>query len=512
MATNYDGNRAMNGNNLYTFWVTIKALILGWVRQKQDTITGGASTITGDDLDKNRALISNGSGKVAVSEVTSTELGYLDGVTGNVQNQLNAKVNTSKVKTTEDSSSSQAENVYSTSYINGKLVQASSSLGMVRAGEITDVTGYIPVKILNASGSSSQGNGYLYVAETDISGKMNKDVTVCSTSYSTADMKFVNGTNTTVAWDATNKAVRVNSTDTKMTNKSYTAGTDAKVVVGTKITGNSTLADVQKTLTAGTNISITGASDKITIACTYSYTLPTADDDTKGGFMTGFTEVDATDSAVIRRAVNVSNSKAYVNIPYATSSTKGVAAFGGTMTVADGVVNVDTTSTTLRNGLLMTTADPGLVFLSASASDSASQYVGYSAGYLNTALGAKAPLASPDFSGTPTIGGNAIATQSYVDSAITGAETYKGTLASDADLKAYGNFKAGWYWRVALPSGTSTATIAGQTVESGDMVYCNVTHNHTAGEAITNANFNVVNTNIVFLTDTEIAEIVNAAS
>lgn len=60
---------------------------------RQATITGGASTITSTDLTKNRALISNSSGKVAVSDVTSTELGYLDGVTSNVQTQLNNKAN-----------------------------------------------------------------------------------------------------------------------------------------------------------------------------------------------------------------------------------------------------------------------------------------------------------------------------------------------------------------------------------------------------------------------------------
>ena len=58
---------------------------------KQATINGGASTITGSNLTTNRALVSNGSGKVAVSDVTSTELGYLDGVTSNIQTQLNAK-------------------------------------------------------------------------------------------------------------------------------------------------------------------------------------------------------------------------------------------------------------------------------------------------------------------------------------------------------------------------------------------------------------------------------------
>lgn len=68
------------------------------VDAKQDKITGAATTITSSDLTANRALIANGSGKVAVSDITSTELGYLDGVTSNVQTQLNSKVpNTRKV-------------------------------------------------------------------------------------------------------------------------------------------------------------------------------------------------------------------------------------------------------------------------------------------------------------------------------------------------------------------------------------------------------------------------------
>ena len=58
---------------------------------KQATISGGASTIASSNLTASRALVSNSSGKVAVSAVTSTELGYLDGVTSNVQTQLNNK-------------------------------------------------------------------------------------------------------------------------------------------------------------------------------------------------------------------------------------------------------------------------------------------------------------------------------------------------------------------------------------------------------------------------------------
>lgn len=65
---------------------------------KQAKITGGASTITSSNLTANRALISNSSGKVAVSDITNTELGYLDGVTSNIQTQLNT-IDKARVKT-----------------------------------------------------------------------------------------------------------------------------------------------------------------------------------------------------------------------------------------------------------------------------------------------------------------------------------------------------------------------------------------------------------------------------
>lgn len=61
---------------------------------KQDIITGAATTIDTEDLTASRALVSDGSGKVAVSSVTSTELGYVSGVTSAVQTQLNAKIPT----------------------------------------------------------------------------------------------------------------------------------------------------------------------------------------------------------------------------------------------------------------------------------------------------------------------------------------------------------------------------------------------------------------------------------
>lgn len=60
---------------------------------KQNTITGAATTITNSNLATNCALVSNASGKVAASTVTSTQLGYLSGATSNIQTQLDDKQN-----------------------------------------------------------------------------------------------------------------------------------------------------------------------------------------------------------------------------------------------------------------------------------------------------------------------------------------------------------------------------------------------------------------------------------
>jgi hypothetical protein len=62
------------------------------IDSKEPIITGGATSITSVDLSPNRALISSGAGKVAVSSVTSTELSYSGGVLGPIQSQLDTKL------------------------------------------------------------------------------------------------------------------------------------------------------------------------------------------------------------------------------------------------------------------------------------------------------------------------------------------------------------------------------------------------------------------------------------
>lgn len=56
---------------------------------KQATITGAATTVVSSDLTADRAMQTDSSGKIAISSVTSTELGYLAGATSTIQNQIN---------------------------------------------------------------------------------------------------------------------------------------------------------------------------------------------------------------------------------------------------------------------------------------------------------------------------------------------------------------------------------------------------------------------------------------
>lgn len=71
----------------------VNSLYSGLATSKQDTITGAATTITSSNLTASRAVVSDGSGKVAVSSVTSTELGYVAGVTSAIQTQIDTKTN-----------------------------------------------------------------------------------------------------------------------------------------------------------------------------------------------------------------------------------------------------------------------------------------------------------------------------------------------------------------------------------------------------------------------------------
>jgi hypothetical protein len=89
-AVSPNNNDILKYNTTTSLWETSNAL-----STKQDTITGAASTVTSSNLTPSRVVVSNGGGKLDVAVTTTTEIGYVNGVTSNIQTQLDAKLTTS---------------------------------------------------------------------------------------------------------------------------------------------------------------------------------------------------------------------------------------------------------------------------------------------------------------------------------------------------------------------------------------------------------------------------------
>lgn len=112
---------------------------------KQATITGGATSIVSDNLTASKALVSNANGKVAVSSVTATELGYLSGVTSNVQTQLDSKISSANgaISTVVNSNLTASRALVSNS--SGKI--AVSSVTSTELGYLSGVTSNIQTQL-----------------------------------------------------------------------------------------------------------------------------------------------------------------------------------------------------------------------------------------------------------------------------------------------------------------------------------------------------------------------------
>ena len=140
----------------------IQSQLTGLEDGKEDSIIGAATTITQNNLTSSRVLMSNGSGKVKVSNMSSTTFDYLD-MTSSIQDQLDSKH--PEITTSAPLSQSRVDGLAST--LSGKQPLIGSSTNLVLnkvtfgAGESAigfqgDLSGYATTGALSSGLSTKE--------------------------------------------------------------------------------------------------------------------------------------------------------------------------------------------------------------------------------------------------------------------------------------------------------------------------------------------------------------------
>jgi hypothetical protein len=125
--------------------------------------SGAISTVYATNLAVDRAVVSDASGKLAISAVTSTEVSYLDGVTSAIQTQLDTKI-----ATTDSASNDYITYTRITANVNAVQGNLTSSMTQMTANvnlvqdNVTAITGGVVtlVPFTNTNVSTATSNAY----------------------------------------------------------------------------------------------------------------------------------------------------------------------------------------------------------------------------------------------------------------------------------------------------------------------------------------------------------------
>ncbi len=431
-------------------------------------ITGAASTIKDDDLMQNRAVISNGDGKIAVSDTTSTELGYVHGVTSNIQTQLDNKINklssaitaATKCKITYNSDGlvTDGENLaasdipdLSSTYIN--VSQKGSANGVATL----DVNTLVPSSQLPTATSSVKG---AVIVDTEISSNSSNPVqnSTISAALSGKQATITGGASTITTNNLTVSRALISNASGKVAVSDITS-TELGYLSG--VTGN--IQDQIDDLQArGRFLSLWNGATGLP-ETDPSSTLPFE-------YKTGdYYIVDNTSSTTNYRP----NGSSYTGVASTTVETESVA--------ANDVYYYDGT-----NWLLQVNSQREISFSSivGQPSDNAN---------LNAALNLKADLASPAFTGIPTaptaVTGTSttqVATTAFVQDAISNASL---TLAvNNPALTQTGNTCT---WTITNTLNNADVICSVREISTGEEVYCNITYATSAITIKINSSTNI---------------------
>ena len=115
------------------------------------------------NLTVSRLLVSDGSGDVSVSAVTSTEAGYLDGVSSAIQTQLDSKASSSYVPTTitiaDESSDTTCFPLFVTAATGDLPPKSGTNLAFNSSSGVLTATGFAGALTGNVTGNTSGSSG-----------------------------------------------------------------------------------------------------------------------------------------------------------------------------------------------------------------------------------------------------------------------------------------------------------------------------------------------------------------
>jgi hypothetical protein len=213
---------------------------------KQDAITGAASTITSSNLTANRAVISNGSGKITVSVTTDTELGYVSGVTSAIQTQIDSKEPSITVLPISKGGTN------SSSSLNNNRIMQSSSGAITEAPVITSSralvsdTNGIPTHSAVTSAELAHVSGVTSSIQTQINSKQ-ATITGAASSIVSSDLTI----NRALVSDASGKVANSSVTSTEL---GYVSGVTSAIQtqIDSKVTGPAASVDSEVMIYNGT--------------------------------------------------------------------------------------------------------------------------------------------------------------------------------------------------------------------------------------------------------------------
>ena len=230
---------------LAKFYNTTNAAIAG----KQDAIT----------VDANKALISNGEGKVAASTVTATELGYLAGVTGGIQAQLDNIPKYTYLDAIEISIADESEQPAITEA--AKTALAGEYPEAVKWNAVTVNVTFTPSDVEIDELFYFNGTDWVFLNKVS-TGVQRANGTTAGIVENSADVTFVDGQATVVQAGKVKNALTINgqtfdgSTAVEIDLTALTVGTASKVAnaLTIDVNGTQTVFDGSAAKTADINI------------------------------------------------------------------------------------------------------------------------------------------------------------------------------------------------------------------------------------------------------------------